>query len=91
MNKTQLIETAAAASGVTKRETSFALDAILDAIAAAVTSGDKVTIAGFGTFEKVDRPARTARNPRTGDTVDVPATSVPKFKAAAAFKTVVNG
>lgn len=91
MNRLQLIDAAAAKSGFSKREISYALDAVLETITATVASGDKVTLAGFGSFEKVERPARTARNPRTGEAVDVPAKAAPAFKAATAFKTTVNG
>jgi DNA-binding protein HU-beta len=56
-----------------------------------VASGDKVAITGFGVFEKSERPARTARNPATGAEINVPASSVPKFRPGADFKALVNG
>jgi DNA-binding protein HU-beta len=56
-----------------------------------VASGDKVAITGFGVFEKSERPARTARNPATGATIEVPESSVPKFRPGADFKALVNG
>ena len=68
-----------------------AVNAVLDAIQDAVAKGDKVAITGFGVFEKSERPARTARNPATGASIDVPASSVPKFRPGADFKALVNG
>jgi DNA-binding protein HU-beta len=67
------------------------VNAVLDAIQDAVAKGDKVAITGFGVFEKSERPARTARNPATGASIDVPASSVPKFRPGADFKALVNG
>ena len=64
---------------------------MLETIQSAVASGDKVAITGFGVFEKADRPARTARNPATGATIEVPKSSVPKFRPGADFKALVNG
>ncbi len=62
-----------------------------ETIQSAVASGDKVAITGFGVFEKSERPARTARNPATGDPIAVAASSVPKFRPGADFKALVNG
>jgi DNA-binding protein HU-beta len=67
------------------------VNAVLDTIQSTVARGDKVAITGFGVFEKAIRPARTARNPATGATIRVPKSSVPKFRAGADFKAVVNG
>ena len=67
------------------------MNALLDTIQVTVAKGDKVAITGFGVFEKAVRPARTARNPATGATIKVPKSSVPKFRAGADFKAVVNG
>jgi DNA-binding protein HU-beta len=64
---------------------------VLETIQSAVASGDKVAITGFGVFEKSERPARTARNPATGAPIEVAASSVPKFRAGADFKALVNG
>src|SRR5581483_4023815 len=66
-------------------------DAVLDTITRAVAKGERVAITGFGVFEKVDRAARTGRNPRTGETVKVKKTSVPKFRPGTQFKGVVSG
>ena len=90
MNKAELIEALSGRLGDRKSATA-ALDAVLSEIQNAVTKGDKVSITGFGVFEKSDRPARTARNPATNQTIQVPASSVPKFRAGADFKALVNG
>src|ERR671931_387089 len=68
-----------------------AVDAVLDAIVRAVVGGDRVSVTGFGSFEKVDRPARYARNPQTGERVRVKKTSVPRFRAGQGFKDLVSG
>jgi len=88
VNKAELIEALAGRLGDRKSATS-ALDAVLAEIQNAVTKGDKVAITGFGVFEKRVRAARTARNPRTGESVKVKKTSVPAFRAGASFKDMV--
>ena len=90
MNKRDLIDAISGKVGDKKTATE-AVNAVLDTIQATVARGDKVSITGFGVFEKSDRPARTARNPATGATIRVPKTSVPKFRAGADFKAVVSG
>ena len=67
------------------------LDAVLDVIVRAVAAGERVAVTGFGTFEKVDRPARFARNPQNGDRVQVPATAAPRFRPGQGFKDLVSG
>jgi DNA-binding protein HU-beta len=89
MNKRDLIDAISGRLGDKKTATE-ALNAVLDTIQSAVASGDKVAITGFGVFEKSERPARTARNPATGDPIEVAASSVPKFRAGADFKALVN-
>src|SRR4051794_35344427 len=74
-----------------KRAAENAVDAVFDTILRAVAQGEKVALSGFGVFEKVDRAARTGRNPRTGETVKVKKTSVPKFRPGTQFKGVVSG
>src|SRR4051794_10780638 len=74
-----------------KRAAENAVDAVFDTILRAVAQGEKVALTGFGVFEKVDRAARTGRNPRTGETVKVKKTSVPKFRPGTQFKGVVSG
>ena len=90
MNKRDLIDAISGRLG-SKSAATDAVNAMLDTIQSAVAKGDKVAITGFGVFEKSDRPARTARNPATGATIKVPASSVPKFRAGADFTAVVNG
>ena len=91
MNKAQLIDVVAAKLDISRRAAGDAVDAVLGGVTSAVIDGDKVSLTGFGTFEQVDRPARTARNPRTGEQVKVAAATVPKFRAGQAFKDEVNG
>ena len=88
MNKAELIEAMSGRLGDRKSATA-ALDAVLNEIQNAVTVGDKVSIAGFGVFEKRVRAARTARNPRTGEAVKVKKTAVPAFRPGASFKELV--
>jgi DNA-binding protein HU-beta len=88
VNKAELIDALAVRLGEKKSATA-ALDAVLAEIQAAVTKGDKVSITGFGVFEKRTRAARMARNPRTGEAVKVKKTAVPAFRAGAGFKEMV--
>lgn len=90
MNKRDLIDAVSGRLGDKKTATE-AVNAVLDTIQHTVAKGDKVAITGFGVFEKSDRPARTARNPATGESIKVPKSSVPKFRAGADFKALVNG
>jgi DNA-binding protein HU-beta len=90
MNKRDLIDAISGRLGGRKPATE-AVNAVLETIQSAVANGDKVSIAGFGVFEKADRPPRTARNPATREIVHVPASSVPKFRPGADFKALVNG
>ncbi|MBV2353446.1 HU family DNA-binding protein [Streptomyces sp. J2-1] len=90
MNKAQLVETIADKMGG-RQQAADAVDAVLDAIVRAVVAGDRVSVTGFGSFEKVDRPARYARNPQTGERVRVKKTSVPRFRAGQGFKDLVSG
>jgi DNA-binding protein HU-beta len=88
VNKTKLIESIGGRLGDKKAATA-ALDAVLAEIQGAVTKGDKVSITGFGVFERRERAARTARNPRTGAAVKVKKTAVPVFRPGAGFKELV--
>ncbi|WP_327431992.1 HU family DNA-binding protein [Streptomyces sp. NBC_01236] len=90
MNKAQLVEAIADKVGG-RQQAADAVDAVLDAIVRATVSGDRVSVTGFGSFEKVDRPARYARNPQTGERVRVKKTSVPRFRAGQGFKDLVSG
>jgi DNA-binding protein HU-beta len=90
VNKAQLVEAVAEQLGG-RRAAAEAVDAVLDTIVRAVTAGDRVSVTGFGTFEKVDRAARFARNPQTGDRVKVKKTAVPRFRPGQGFKDLVSG
>jgi DNA-binding protein HU-beta len=90
MNKRDLIDAISGRMG-DKRTATEAVNAVLDTIQSTVAKGDKVAITGFGVFERANRPARTARNPATGASIKVPKSSVPKFRAGADFKALVNG
>src|SRR3954471_5619744 len=90
VNKADLIEAVTKRVG-DKRTANAAVEAFIDAVTRAVATGERVAISGFGVFEKVDRAARTARNPATGATVMLKKTSVPKFRPGQGFKDVVSG
>ena len=90
MKKTDLIDVIKENTGVSKKDAEKALNAVLDAIINAVAAGDKVQLSGFGTFEQRQRNARTGVDPRTGSSIDIPASKVPAFKAGKAFKEIVN-
>jgi len=90
VNKAQLVEAIADKVGG-RQQAAEAVDAVLDAIVRATVAGDRVSVTGFGSFEKVDRPARYARNPQTGERVRVKKTSVPRFRAGQGFKDLVSG
>jgi DNA-binding protein HU-beta len=89
MNKGELVDAIASKAEVTKKEADAILGAMIDAIMEAVSTGNKVTLVGFGTFEPRDRQAREGRNPRTGKTLTIPATTVPAFSAGKLFKEKV--
>ena len=91
MNKKELIDSIASSTGESKRTVQDVLDATLNTIEGAVKKGDRVSLPGFGTFERRARSARTARNPRTGEEIKVAATKVPAFKPGATFKSNVSG
>jgi len=90
VNKAQLVEAIADKVGG-RQQAAEAVDAVLDAIVRATVAGERVSVTGFGSFEKVDRPARYARNPQTGERVRVKKTSVPRFRAGQGFKDLVSG
>lgn len=91
MNKGELIEAIAAKADVTKKQAETILTAALDTIVETVASGDKVTLVGFGSFEPRERQAREGRNPRSGETLTIPATTIPAFSAGKQFKERVAG
>lgn len=90
MNKAQLVDAVTDRLGG-RQSAADAVDAVLDAIVRAVVGGDRVSITGFGSFEKVSRSARYARNPQTGERIRVKKTSAPRFRAGQGFKDLVSG
>ena len=90
MNKAQLVEFVANKTGSSKRQSEECLDIVVSAITKSVAKGEKVTLVGFGTFERRDRRARKGRDPRTGTPIDIPAKKVPAFSAGKQFKQAVN-
>ena len=91
MNKPQLIEQIAKHGGMVKAEAANALEAVCRAVKAALRDGEAVAIPGFGTFEAVEKPERQGRNPKTGETIAIPATRAPKFKPAKGLKDLLKG
>ena len=89
MNKTELIAAVAEKTGMTKKDAERAVNAAIDAITASLKEGGKVQLSGFGNFEVKTREARVGRNPRTKETIQIPATKLPAFKAAKALKDAV--
>ena len=90
MNKTELIAVAAEQAGLSKKDTEKALAAMLDTITAALASGEKVSLVGFGTFEVKERAARTGINPATGAAIQIAASKAIGFKAGQALKDALN-
>ena len=90
MNKTELIAAAAEQTGLTKKDTEKVINATLDAITAALVKGDKVQVSGFGIFEVKEREARTGRNPRTGEPMEIAASKNPAFKASKTLKDAID-
>ena len=90
MNKSELVEAVAKVVESSKAEAQAHVDAIIDAIGSALARGDKVSVTGFGTFEVRHRAARKARNPQTGETIEVRASKAPAFRAGKALKDLVN-
>lgn len=89
MNKTELIAAVAEKTDLSKKDADAAVSAVLGAITDALKAGDKIQLVGFGTFEVHNRAAKQGRNPRTGETMTVPASKVPAFKAGKALKDAV--
>jgi DNA-binding protein HU-beta len=90
MNRKDLVEQVATEAGLAAAQADAAVSAALGAITRAVASGDRVTLPGFGTFERRERAARSGRNPQTGEAMEIPAGVSPAFKPAAAFKQEVS-
>jgi len=90
MNKADLVNHVAASADLSKSAAGAAVEAVLGGISGALSGGDSVSIVGFGTFSVAERAARTARNPRTGETIEVGPSKAPKFKAGKALKDAVK-
>ncbi len=90
MNKTQLIDAMASKADLSKADAKKALEAFVEATSEALKSGDKISLVGYGTFSVSDRPARTGRNPRTGETMQIAAKKVVKFKPGKELADSVN-
>ncbi|MEL6385385.1 MAG: HU family DNA-binding protein [Cyanobacteria bacterium P01_F01_bin.86] len=90
MNKGELVDKVAEKSGVTKKQADSVLTAAIEAIMETVSGGEKVTLVGFGSFEPRERKEREGRNPKTGETMVIPATTVPAFSAGKQFKEMVS-
>ena len=90
MNKSELIDAVADSADLSKASATQAVDAMLSAVSKSLKNGDQVTLVGFGTFLVRERAARTGRNPRTGDEIQIAAQKVPAFKAGKALKDAVN-
>ena len=89
MNKTELIAAVAAKTGLTKKDAEKVVNATIESITESLVKGDKVNVAGFGIFEVKAREARVGRNPRTKETIQIPATKLPAFKASKTLKDAV--
>ncbi len=91
MNKSELIAEVAEKAGLTKWDADAAVKAVVDSITEALVNGDKVQLVGFGTFEVRERAARFGRDPRTGESMEIPASKAPAFKVGQGLKDAVNG
>jgi DNA-binding protein HU-beta len=90
VTKSDLVDGVAAATGLGKRDAAAAVDAVFEKMQAALQSGDKIAISGFGTFDVRNRAARKGRNPQTGEAIEVAASRVPGFKAGKGLKDAVR-
>ncbi|HEU4618752.1 MAG TPA: HU family DNA-binding protein [Gammaproteobacteria bacterium] len=90
MNKAELVDAVAGAANLSKADATRAVDAVVEAITSALKKGQQVSVVGFGTFSVKHRSARSGRNPRTGDTINIAASNVPGFKAGKALRDAVN-
>jgi DNA-binding protein HU-beta len=90
VNKNDLVKSVADATDMSSADAARAVDGVFDAITASLKGGEEVRLVGFGSFSVVQRKATTGRNPRTGETINIPASKQPKFKAGKALKDAVN-
>ncbi|MCI8478741.1 MAG: HU family DNA-binding protein [Oscillospiraceae bacterium] len=89
MNKAELINAAAEKADLSKKDTESAINAAIEVIAACLAEGDKVQLVGFGAFEVKDRAARIGRNPKTKESIEIPASKIPVFKPGKALKDAI--
>jgi len=85
MNKSELADSVSTSAGISKAEAMLSVDLVVNGISGALSKGEKVTIPGFGTFSVAERPARTGRNPRTNEPIDIPSKKIAKFKPGKGF------
>ena len=90
MNKTELIDAVAHDTGLARTDATRAIESVIDKVSKALHSGEKVTLVGFGTFDATSRKARDGRNPRTGETIKIPASKNVKFKPGKELKESLN-
>lgn len=90
MNKTELVAAVAAKAELSKKDAEATVNAVFDSVKDALAEGDKVSLIGFGTFSVKTRAARTGLNPRTKETIEIPESKVPAFKAGSALKDAVK-
>jgi DNA-binding protein HU-beta len=90
LNKNDLVANVASGTGLSKADAAKAVDGVFDAISSALKGGTEVRLVGFGTFSVAQRAASTGRNPRTGESIQIPASKQPKFKAGKGLKDAVN-
>ena len=90
MNKTELIAAAAEKSGISKKDAERVINAAIDTVVAELNKGERVQLSGFGIFETKEREERVGRNPRTKETIRIPATRTPAFKASKALKDAIS-
>ena len=90
MNKTELVAAVAEKTGASKKDSEKLVSAVFETITDALVAGEKVSMVGFGAFEIKERPARTGRNPRTKETIEIPASRAASFKPGKALKDAIN-
>jgi DNA-binding protein HU-beta len=90
MNKQDIVENVSKSTGLSLRQSGDAVDSMIDAIKGSLKQGDKVALAGFGTFSVVQKKERTGRNPRTGETIRIPASKAPKFASSKGLKDSIK-
>lgn len=90
MNKSELIDAIAASADIPKAQATRALDAVIESVTNALQQNDQVVLVGFGTFSVKERAARSGRNPKTGETIEIPAARIPAFKPGKALKDACN-